>query len=108
MRTRFRGPALLALAGSTMALACAGDAIRRFPLREPIWVVGDAPLSVTPAERASCEYGVAVDDIFLRPLSSTLALPIPGESLDVNSMDEVPNSAWFTNRIGFFPMPPDE
>lgn len=108
MRTESRGPALFALLASAVAFACAGDATRRFPLRDPVWVVADASLSVKPAERASCEYGVAVDDIFLRPLSSTLGLPIPGESLDVNSLDEVPNSAWFTNRIGVFPMTPDE
>ncbi len=108
MRTRWRGPTLLALLASAVAFACAGDAVRRFPLREPIWVVADAPLPAAPAERESCKYGVAVDDILLRPLSSTLALSIPGESLDVNSLDEVPNSGWFTNRIGFFPMTPDE
>lgn len=108
MRTSARGPALLVLLASTVAVACAGDAIRRFPLRAPVWVVADSPLSIKPDERASCEYGVVVDDLFLRPLSSTLALPIPGESLDVNSLDEVPNSAWFTNRIGVFPMTPDE
>jgi hypothetical protein len=107
MRTRWRGSTVLALVASTVAFACAGDAIRRFPLREPIWVLADAPLSVKPAERDNCLYGVAVDDLLFRPLSSTLALSIPGESLDVNSLDEVPNSAWFTNRIGFFPMTPD-
>jgi hypothetical protein len=27
---------------------------------------------------------------------------------NVNTLDEVPNSSWFTNRIGLFPMTPDE
>jgi hypothetical protein len=27
---------------------------------------------------------------------------------NVNALDEVPNSTWFTNRVGFFPMTPEE
>jgi hypothetical protein len=31
-----------------------------------------------------------------------------GEAVNVNALDEVPNSSWFTNRIGLFPMTPEE
>ena len=32
----------------------------------------------------------------------------PGEAKNVNSFGEVPNSSWFTNRIGMYPMTPEE
>jgi hypothetical protein len=102
-------PTRLALVVGTVWCACASDAVRRFPLRDPVWVVGDArPVAVKPAKRETSRYGDPVDEMFLRPLSHALSLPIPREALDVNSLDEVPNSAWFTNRIGFFPMSPDD
>jgi hypothetical protein len=31
-----------------------------------------------------------------------------GEAQNVNALDEVPNSSWFTNRIGLFPMTAEE
>jgi hypothetical protein len=32
----------------------------------------------------------------------------PKQAVDINSFDEVPNSSWFTNRIGFENMTPEE
>ena len=44
------------------------------------------------------------DNMVFRPLSETLGVVTSGESVNVNSLDEVPDSAWFTNRIGMHPM----
>ena len=44
------------------------------------------------------------DNLLFRPLSEALAFEATGESVNVNSLDEVPDSAWFTNRIGVHPM----
>ena len=46
------------------------------------------------------EIWTAVDHILLRPLSDSLAVTVGGEAENVNSLDEVPDSAWFTNRRG--------
>ena len=40
----------------------------------------------------------ALDHVAFRPLSDTLAVTVPGEADNVNSLDEVPDSSWFTNR----------
>jgi len=96
---------------------------QRFPLREPLWVDTDLrPVSVkchpqpsakepghvscapTPAYNPILWDGF--DNMAMRPLTETLGLVgvAGGESVDVNSLDEVPSSAWFTNRIGVQPM----
>jgi hypothetical protein len=103
------GRKLSLLLAATCGLACAADDVRRFPLREPVWVTRDEQtISNKPAEQKTSRYGLPLDEVLMRPISAALAVPIAGEALDVNSLDEVPNSAWFTNRIGFFAMTPAE
>jgi len=46
--------------------------------------------------------------VVLAPLSEALALTVGGEAENVNSLDEVPDSAWFTNRLGVHPPDPGE
>jgi hypothetical protein len=87
----------------------------RFPLREPFLVDTDLdPVTVpcrpdpTPKEpdRTTCaprEYVSpfiwdVVDNTVFARLSSALSLEVSGEAVNVNSLDEVPDSAWFTNR----------
>jgi hypothetical protein len=43
-----------------------------------------------------------------RPLSRALELPRDRRALGVNALDEVPDSTWFTNRIGVRELTPDE
>ncbi len=40
------------------------------------------------------------DTSFYRPLTRALELPRPRRARGVNALDEVPDSTWFTNRIG--------
>jgi len=101
--------------GSCLAACAAGD--RRFPLREPVRHDNDSasvrvkchdePTKTDPRHRscapvayASPLYWDGVDNIVFRPLSEGLGVVTSGESVDVNSLDEVPDSAWFVNRIG--------
>jgi hypothetical protein len=42
----------------------------------------------------------AVDNSLFRPMSDALALRSPGEARNANSLDDVADSAWFTNRLG--------
>ncbi len=48
------------------------------------------------------------DNLVFRPLSEALGVVSSGEAMDVNSLDEVPDSSWFTNRLGRRPMTPEE
>jgi hypothetical protein len=49
-----------------------------------------------------------IDNSIFRPLSDALAVDPGGEAVNVNSLDEVADSAWFTNRIGAQPMTTEE
>ena len=91
------------------ALGCASDVIRRFPLGDPLWLDRDAnPLSRTPESYYSGMDADFLNQVALRPLSRALTIPLEHEAWDVNSLDEVPNSTWFTNRIGWFPLSPEQ
>ncbi len=125
MRHTITTHALLSLAFACGLVACA-PAERRFPLREPLWHDADtSPVSV-PCHRApdakdpnhvSCAPVAdtnpliwdGLDNLLFRPLSDGLRIAHGGgESVNVNSLDEVPDSSWFTNRLGVHPMSPEE
>lgn len=92
--------------------ACAAP--RPFPLRTPLQVDTDLlPVSVpcradpakdgsrwncAPREYVSPFVWDQVDNIWFAPLSRALSVEVWGEAVNVNSLDEVPDSAWFTNR----------
>lgn len=105
------GSERLSLAAALAAALLAGCATepRRFALADPLWV--DPDMNHTPEKPDSYYSGLiadGADQIFFRPLADVFAFHHPGEAVNVNSLDEVPNSSWFTNRIGFFPMTPEE
>lgn len=114
----------LILLGCLALAACAHEE-RRFPLREPTWHDPDvravyarcheAPkpdhphhVSCAPEPYDAPVYWDGADQLFFRPLSETLGVVESGQSVNVNSLDEVPDSAWFTNRLGVRPMSLDE
>lgn len=106
-----------ALAALALALVSCAPAERRFPLRAPVWRDADmqsvfVPCRADPAkgdpEHVSCAPRIydsppmwdEADNLVFRPLSQALGIVASGESVDVNSLDEVPDSSWFTNRLG--------
>lgn len=105
------------------AACAAGD--RRFPLRDPVWRDGDlrpvyARCHESPRDgdphHVSCApepydapiYWDGADNMVFRPLSESLGIAKGGEAVNVNSLDEVPDSSWFTNRLGVRAVSPDE
>lgn len=107
----FRTTHLFPLAALVALGACAHDP-RRYALR-PV-VTRDQDLDNVAldckgkdAKKAPCiatyESSFAwdgADNIIFRPVSEGLILKPRGEARDVNAFDEVPDSSWFTNRIG--------
>jgi hypothetical protein len=102
------------LIGAALTLGCAS---RQFPLQAPLWQDSDrrpvhvnckhAPtdkdpknVSCAPQPYVSPLAWDAVDNSIFRPLSKVFAVDPPGEAKNVNAFDEVPDSAWFQNRIG--------
>lgn len=87
----------------------------RFPLREPMWTDDDMrPFSApcvddreepghricAPAKYESPFAADGLDNMVFRPIARFFAVDPGGESPNVNALDEVPSSSWFTNRIG--------
>ncbi|HEX2671489.1 MAG TPA: hypothetical protein VHM25_11485 [Polyangiaceae bacterium] len=121
----FRRPALrLAWLGACSVLACAHDP-RSFRLRAP--VLRDQDLDAvridcsserdpSKVQTAACMPELyessfswdAIDNSIFRPMSKFFQVDSYGEAENVNAFDEVPDSSWFTNRIGARPLTPDE
>ena len=118
-----RWPSAVGLAICAAAASCASA--RLFPLRAPMATDTDlrsfsAPCRVEPSKKdpnhLACTPDLYVsplawdgsDNSIFRPLARVFAVDPAGEAPNVNSMDEVPDSAWFTNRIGARPMSLDE
>ncbi|MEZ4268714.1 MAG: hypothetical protein R3F39_20345 [Myxococcota bacterium] len=90
----------LAVAISLLCAGCA-DGLRRFPLADPLTVDPDTqPFTPRPADYFSGFYGDGGDQILLRPIARFFAVDPAGESVNVNALDEVPDSSWYQNRKG--------
>lgn len=99
----------------------AGAAHARPRLNEPvIWHEDDRRDIPQPKERDPNLLWDGVTETFLRPVSRVTnpgrllrqaSVPFGGNPVapaaNVNTLDEVPNSSWFTNRIGLFPLTPE-
>jgi len=89
---------LAALAG--LLTGCAASA-GRFPLREPLWQDPDqTPFAPRPDDYVSPMVWDVGDQSVFYPLARVFAVDPAGEALNVNAFDEVPDSSWFTNRLG--------
>ena len=102
-----------------LVLGCAAPS-PRFPLEEPLQVDADttpwqAPCTTKdgtttciPATYDSPFAWDGFDAMIFRPVERFLAVDPAGESVDVNALDEVPDSSWFSNRLGRRSMSPDD
>jgi len=98
----------LAAALAVLAVGCGGP--RRFSTASPMWRdAGDfEPFAPMPARYSSPAIWDTADNLVFGPLSRALAVEQSREAVDVNAVDEVPDSSWFTNRLGRAPMPREE
>ena len=85
--------------------ACGGPELRTFPLQDPLWV--DPDETGLPEALPTYFSGFAwdaIDQTAFIPMSRYLSVDVPGPATNVNALDEVPDSSWFTNRLGLFDM----
>ncbi|HEX3763734.1 MAG TPA: hypothetical protein VHW23_33795 [Kofleriaceae bacterium] len=61
-----------------------------------------------PAERPFFLSFYNYNGVVQRPLTRAMELPPPQRALGVNALDDVPDSTWFTNRIGVRDLTVDE
>jgi hypothetical protein len=96
-------------AAITLALLCTCAAPRPYPVKQPMWVDDDRQPFAAQMPVAFSPFGWdAADNLVFRPISTTFAVQQRREAVNVNAVDEVPDSSWFTNRIGRTPMSPEE
>lgn len=100
-----RAPAfilLLSLAAGLGAAALGGcSTFRAFPNAAPMAADDDRqPFGPKPETYFSPFAWDGADNSVFRPLSNLLAVDPAGAAINVNALDEVPDSSWFTNRIG--------
>lgn len=93
--------------GSLALVACGGAA--RYPLAPPLTKDDDQkPFTPAPDEYESPFAWDGANQIVFRPISRFFAVDPAGRATDVNAFDEVPDSSWFTNRIGVKAMTAEE
>ncbi len=96
--------ALAPLAVGALLSGCGGS-LRPFPLKDPIWVDRDKrPFTQQPEEYYSSFLWDGADQMAFRPFAKFWKVDPGGEAVNVNALDEVPDSAWFQNRVGRHPM----
>lgn len=81
----------------------------RFANAPPVWRVADrTPLPKKPAEREYNRSLYQTDGFVVRRATRAMDMQDPVRAKDVNALDEVPDSTWFTNRIGVRDLSIDE
>jgi hypothetical protein len=92
-----------ALIAALVAAGCAGpqaiDRVR-FHNRAAVWAVNDRKPIARPAERRLLERLYHYDALVHDRVVQATELRHHRRALGVNALDEVPDSTWFTNRIG--------
>jgi hypothetical protein len=101
-----RYAALLILAG------CASSSepmAVRFANAPPVMAADDRrPVASAPSRNLNLNDFDFYDRAFEDPVTRSLELPGHRRARGVNALDEVPDSTWFTNRIGVRDLTPDE
>lgn len=80
----------------------------RFTNAPPAVAVNDRKDTAQPEEREFVRWLYNFDGQFHRRITRALELHRNQRALGVNALDEVPNSTWFTNRIGIRDVSPAE
>jgi hypothetical protein len=105
--------------------ACASSGGRPFSPRVPVTVDTDLQSVSVPCRRAPTDDDPrhvtcapedyvspliwdGADNLVFRPLSEVWTFRNASEAANANSLDEVPDSSWFENRIGVRPVPIEE
>lgn len=97
------------LAAASLVLVSGCVSAGRFQLAPPLWQDPDqGEFSPIPEEYESPMVWDVGDQTIFYPLTRIFAVDPAGEAVNVNALDEVPNSSWFTNRIGLYGMSPNE
>ncbi len=85
---------------ATALLGACATTVYPFPNRSPMWVDHDRhPFADKPSPIFTPPRWDVVDAVIFRPMAEVWTFRRGHESVNVNAVDEVPNSSWFTNRV---------
>ncbi len=103
-------PALSIAVGLALAACAAPQAGHmRFHNRAPVTIVNDRDdVREKPSDRKFYRLFNRFDAHFHKRVTRWMAMPAVRRAANVNSIDEVPDSTWFTNRIGIRDLSVDE
>jgi hypothetical protein len=96
----------LALTASVVATGCGGP--MRFADRPPVWQIDDRKNIPEPEEIEFWRLSYFPDVFALRRSERALAFKDLEPARNTNSLDEVPDSSWFENRIGLHDLTAEE
>lgn len=88
-----------------LLVGCAHARFRDAPIA---WSVDDTADIAMPAERPFYAVSYMADAFVMDRSVRALGLPVRSEARNTNALDEVPDSSWFTNRIGVRDLSPEE
>lgn len=96
------------LATLVLASGCYRDAVPgRFRDAPAVQVIDDRRPIPEPSHNRFYTTSYLARVLLLRPVIKFFDPPNRGPAEDINAMEEVPDSTWFTNRIGAGPVTPD-
>lgn len=99
--------AALVLAAVTGCAHMAADPPARFRNSAIVWRVNDRRDIPLPRTQHFHPQDYFIHSL-IRQINSPLSLPLPPPAQNTNALDEVPDSTWFTNRIGHHDLSPEE
>ncbi len=92
----------------TVAVGCGGGPAR-FPLAAPLTVDDDRQPSASPPEEYYSPFAWdGANYMLFHPIARFFAVDPAGPAVNVNALDEVPDSSWFQNRLGSRRMTPEQ
>jgi len=96
------------IARSLVLIPLLGCASARFSDAPVVWKVADDGHIPEPEEDRYNRYTHYLDSFLVGRVERALRLPDDELARDLNAIDEVPDSAWFENRIGRYALTPDD
>ncbi len=104
-----RAPVQLATLAACVACAREPLPAARFVNAPPVAVVDDREDVPRPPKETETNVTLYFfDGFFHRRITRAMELPRPQRARGVNALDKVPDSTWFTNRIGLGEVTPDD
>ena len=91
-----------------LSVLCGCAASPRFVDQSVVWQVDDSQDIELPKEAEFHRLGYGLDVLVTRQFPRVLELRDREPAHDTNALDEVPDSTWFTNRIGMRDVSPEE